>query len=78
MWGDLSEFNSYMPFPSGPVLVNGMKALAYGTGTIRVRLTTMGGKSLSATLHTDLYVPDLQNQPEGPVRLFSSSAFIGR
>ena len=78
MWGDLSEFDSYIPFPSGPVLVNGLKALAYGTGSVRVRLTARGGKNLSATLHNVLYVPDLQNQPDGPVRLFSSSAFIGR
>ena len=76
MWGDLSEFDSYAPFPTGPVLVNGLKALAYGTCTVRVRLTARGGQNFSATLHNVLYVPDLQNQPEGPVRLFSSSAFI--
>ena len=59
MWGDLSQFDSYSAFPSGPVLVNGLKALAYGTGTVRVRLVARGGKNLSATLHNVLYVLDL-------------------
>ena len=78
MWGDLTEFDSYSPFSTGPLLVSGLKALAYGTGTVRVRLMAHGGKNLSATLHDVLYVPDLQDQPGGPVRLFSSSAFIRR
>ena len=59
-------------------MVNGLKALAYGTGTVRVRLPAFGGKNLFATLHDVLYVPDLQDQPDGPVRLFISSASIRR
>ena len=78
MWGDLSDFDTYTPFTTGPLLVNGLKALAYGKGTVRVRLISKGGKNLSATLHQVLYVPDLHDQPDGPVRLFSSSAFIAR
>ncbi len=67
MWGDLSEFSTYSPHPNGPAWVGGIKAVSYGTGTVRMRLKTSTSIYISSTLKNVLYVPDLAKQPRGPV-----------
>ena len=50
MWGDLSEFSSYSPHPNGPIWVGGIKAVSYGTGTVKMRLKTTDTAYVVATL----------------------------
>ncbi len=63
MWGDLSEFTTYVPHPNGPAWVGGIKAVSYGTGTVQMRLKTNTSGYIATTLKNVLYVPDLAKQP---------------
>ena len=36
MWGDLAEFETYTPYTSGPVWINGISCYAFGEGTVRL------------------------------------------
>jgi hypothetical protein len=74
LWPSVSEFSTYEPHPDGPIWVGGIKAWSYGSGSIQMRFKTSTGTIIAATLNDVLYVPDMAQQPGGPVRLFSTSA----
>ena len=73
MWGDLSEFDSYTPYSSGPVWINGISCYAFGEGIVHLEAPSTDSSSpwIPMILHNVLYVPDLQRGPHGPIRLFS-------
>ena len=73
MWGDLSEFENYTPFPTGPLWINGISCYAFGEGTIRLESSSTDSSLpwIPMLLSEVLYVPDLHRGSHGPIRLFS-------
>ena len=80
MWGDLAEFETYTPYASGPVWINGISCYAFGEGTIRLEApsTDPACPWTPLILHKVFYVPDLHRGLHGPIRLFSWTTALKR